>query len=128
MKKTLSAASFAMFAALLIGPLAAAPAAAHALPTGEMPRVGSTVAASPAEVTIWFDAPIESLFAKLQVLDAAGRERSQGSPLVGHDRRTLSVRIPPLNAGVWTVKWSVVAMDGHRTRGSYVFTVARGAT
>ncbi len=101
---------------------------AHAFPVAEQPRVGSTVEAPPPRVTITFDAPIESLFAKLQVLDTAGHDQTASKPHVGAGRRELSVLLKPLRPGDYTVKWAVVAEDGHRTEGSYVFTVAASAS
>jgi copper resistance protein C len=124
-KASRNIALIALLGAVALG-LGGTSAWAHALPSAEQPLVGSTVNAPPSKVTIWFDAPIESLFAKLQVLDAAGRDQSEGSPIVGGDRRSLSVKLGPLRPGVLTVKWSVVAEDGHRTHGSYDFTVAGG--
>jgi methionine-rich copper-binding protein CopC len=108
--------------------LAPASALAHAFPTAEQPLVGSTVDAPPSRVTIDYDAPIESLFAKLQVLDGGGQDQAAGPPEVGKDRRHLSVNLKPLAQGDYTVKWSVVAEDGHRTEGAYVFSVAGGAS
>jgi copper resistance protein C len=112
-------------AALGVRPLTAW---AHAFPQAEQPLVGSTVSTPPSRVTITYDAPIESLFAKLEVLDQAGQEQTQGPPTVGADHRTLSVKLKPLKPGYYTVKWSVVAEDSHRTEGSYNFTVARGGS
>lgn len=97
---------------------------AHAFPQAEQPKVGSTVITAPRRVTIKYDAPIGSLFAKLEVLSSSGEAVTNGAPKIGPDHRTLSVRLKPLKPGRYTVKWSVVAKDGHRTKGSYSFTVA----
>jgi methionine-rich copper-binding protein CopC len=97
---------------------------AHAFPSAEQPLVGSTVTTPPPAVTITYDAPIESLFAKLEVVNNANNEEAAGPPIVGSDHRTLSVKLKPLKPGDYTVNWSVVAEDGHRTEGSYDFTVA----
>jgi methionine-rich copper-binding protein CopC len=99
---------------------------AHAFPSAEQPLVGSTASVPPSAVTITYDAPIESLFAKLEVIDSSGQEQTKGPPTVGPDHRTLSVKLKPLKPGNYTVNWSVVAEDGHRTEGSYDFTVAGG--
>jgi methionine-rich copper-binding protein CopC len=89
--------------------------------------VGSTVDGSPHEVAITFDSPIEELFAKVEVSDASGRDETKGLPKVGADHRQVSVPLKPLKAGDYTVKWSVVAEDSHRTEGSFQFTVAGGS-
>jgi methionine-rich copper-binding protein CopC len=111
-----------------LSPLASSlPAQAHAFPASEQPMVGSTVNSSPPAVVITFDSPIEALFAKLEVSDSDGQEQTAGPPSVGRDRHQLSVPLKPLKPGDYTVKWSVVAEDSHRTEGSFQFTVARGA-
>ena len=59
--------SFAGFIAALVLIASAAMAHAHSFPEEESPSAGQTLSAAPAEVTIKFDAPIEHLFAKLEV-------------------------------------------------------------
>jgi methionine-rich copper-binding protein CopC len=98
-------------------------AGAHAFPQAEEPKVGSTVTSPPDRVSIEFDARIESLFSKLDVFDNTGRNEDNGPPAVEGDGRELAVKLKPLKPGDYTVEWSVVAEDGHRTEGSYIFTV-----
>ena len=114
---------------LLVAAAVALPRAAlaHAFPEAEEPKVGSTVTAPPQRVAVRFDAPIEALFSKLDVLDSGGQNEAEGTPQVNADTRTLTVSLKPLTPGEYTVKWSVVAKDGHRTEGSYTFTVAGGS-
>jgi|SRR5271154_4417970 len=103
------------------------PAHAHAFPASEQPKVGSTIDSSPPAVVIRFDSPIEALFAKLEVSDSNGQNETAGPPSVAPDRNQLSVPLKPLQPGDYTVKWSVVAEDSHRTEGSFQFTVAKVA-
>jgi len=116
--------------AILLGAAIAAAGArpmrawAHAFPSGEEPKVGSTVAAAPTQVMITFDNPIEALFAKLQVTDDTGNDVTAGAPVRSDNKLELSVALKPLKPGDYHVKWSVVAEDGHRTEGSYLFTLA----
>jgi methionine-rich copper-binding protein CopC len=99
----------------------------HAFPSGEEPKVGSTVNTAPAKVVIKFDSPIEQLFAKLAVTDDSGHDVTAGPPTRSDNQRELSVVLKPLSPGDYHVKWSVAAEDGHRTEGSYLFTVAGGS-
>ncbi|HKA52136.1 MAG TPA: copper resistance CopC family protein [Candidatus Binatia bacterium] len=114
---------------LLVATAVALPRAvlAHAMPEAEEPKVGSTVTSPPRQVSVRFDAPIEALFSKLDVVDSSGRNETEGTPQVNADTRTLTVPLKPLTPGEYTVKWSVVAKDGHRTEGSYTFSVAGGS-
>ena len=101
-------------------------ASAHSFPQKETPSAGQRLPAAPSEVTIKFDAPIEKLFAKLEVISADGKSETVGQPLVDPSAMTLSAKLEPLKPGDYTVKWGVVCIDSHHTEGSYVFSVANG--
>lgn len=101
----------------------AATAHAHSFPEEETPSAGQTLSAPPAQVSIKFDAPIEHLFAKLEVDGPDGKNCAVGDPSFGDNTRTLAVKIEALAPGLYTVKWAVVGIDTHHTNGSYIFTV-----
>lgn len=117
-----------MVSALSLGIVAAPCAFAHSFPEEQHPSAGQTLAVSPNEIRIRFDAPIEKLFAKLQVLDSTGKNRATGSPSISDDRRELSAKVDALPPGEYTVRWAVVCEDTHHTEGSYSFAVAGGGT
>jgi len=112
--------------ALMLAAVIARPASAHSFPEQESPSAGQQLSVSPSKVTIKFDAPIEKLFAKLEVLDSDGKPHNVGSPEIGAEARTLSIKVVALKPGEYTVKWGVVCIDSHHTEGSYVFTVTDG--
>lgn len=97
---------------------------AHAFPRSQTPPAGATVSTPPAQVSITFDAPLEAMFYRLQVLSANDVDETDGHASIGSDSRSLSAPIKPLAPGDYTVRWAVVAEDGHRTEGSYTFTVS----
>ena len=99
-------------------------ASAHSFPESQTPSAGQKVSSAPAEVTINFDAPIEKLFAKLEVTGADGKNEAAGAPQVSDDGRRLSVKVGALKPGDYTVKWAVVCIDTHHTEGSYTFSIA----
>jgi len=101
-------------------------ASAHSFPQKETPSAGQRLSAAPSEVTIKFDAPIEKLFATLEVISADGKSETVGQPLVDPSAMTLSAKLGPLKQGDYTVKWGIVCIDSHHTEGSYVFSVAGG--
>ena len=43
--------------------------------------------------------------------------------LVSSDGKMVSVPLPKLGAGIYTVNWVAVAVDSHRSQGDYKFTV-----
>lgn len=103
-------------------------ASAHSFPDSETPSAGQKVASAPAEVVIDFDAPIEKLFAKLEVTGADGKNEASGAPQISDDGRRLSVKVNALKPGDYMVKWAVVCIDTHHTQGSYTFTIASGGS
>jgi copper resistance protein C len=103
-------------------------ALAHSFPETESPSAGQTLASPPPDVTIKFDAPIEKLFAKLEVVGPDGSNQALGGPHVSDDATQLSVKVPALKPGEYTVRWAVVGIDTHHTEGSYTFTVGNGGS
>ena len=101
-------------------------ASAHSFPQEETPSAGQRLSAPPSEVMIKFDAPIEKVFAKLEVLGADGKPQTLSPPKIDPEALTLSVKVDALKPGDYTVKWGVVCIDSHHTEGSYVFTVVGG--
>ena len=113
---------FRLIAAATLTLVYVAPAFCHSFPVEENPAAGQTVPSPPGGVSIKYDAQIEQLFAKLEVLDADGKNVA-GEPVVSSDGYILSVKLPALKPGSYTVKWGVVCVDTHHTQGSYSFTV-----
>ncbi|HZZ14141.1 MAG TPA: copper resistance protein CopC [Paraburkholderia sp.] len=96
---------------------------AHVFPQKQAPGAGATVA-SPAQIKVTFDGPLEPAFSTLTVTDAQGKPVStQKSAVDTHDPATIAVPLPTLAAGQYTVHWVAVASDGHRTHGDYSFAV-----
>ena len=96
----------------------------HAFPERSDPPAGATLAVAPALVRIWFDAALEPAFSSLRVQTARGQPIPHEEGQVDASNvALLTVRLPPLASGTYRVLWSVVARDGHRTEGTYTFTV-----
>jgi copper resistance protein C len=97
---------------------------AHAFPEHCDPSPGAKLAAAPGTITIHFDSAIEPTFSAMRVEDASGRpvdnNDSHNDPV---DPQRLSLTVPPLSTGIYRVRWSVVARDGHQTEGDYTFTI-----
>ena len=98
----------------------------HSFPEEQTPSAGQTLSVAPPMVSIKYDAPIEPLFSKLEVVDGAGNSLDADQPQVSSDGFVLSVKLKPLQPGEYTVKWAVVCIDTHHTEGSYTFSVAGG--
>ncbi len=97
---------------------------AHAYPDHADPKVGSTVSAVPSIVRIWFDSDLEPVFSTIHVQDQSGKNVDKGDGRVdATDPTLLETSVPSLPSGLYRVLWDVVSRDGHRTNGSFSFTV-----
>lgn len=97
---------------------------AHAVLTESAPGPGSRLNEAPAEIKLRFQEAVESSLWTLRVLDADGKQAaSDKQAALSADRRTLSLALPQLQDGIYTVTYKVVSADGHPVGGSYVFSV-----
>ena len=105
--------------------LASASAYAHAFLERASPPVGSTVDASPTELSITFTEDVEPLFSTIDVRDQNGASVTTGKPhLAADNARRLIVSLPRLTPGTYGVSWHATSVDTHKTQGSYKFVVA----
>jgi copper resistance protein C len=99
-------------------------ASAHAFLDHSEPSVGSVIHAAPDKVKIWFTQNIEPAFSKLRVDDAQGNEVDKKDARVDSETKSLfTVSLPQLPPGTYTVTWTVISVDTHKTQGHFQFTV-----
>ncbi len=106
---------------LLLGPLAATAARAHAFLDHASPLVGSTVQSAPHEVTLSFTQNVEAAFSGVTVTDASGGRIDQGKPRISGS--TMSVALKSIGPGTYRVHWHVLSVDTHKTDGNFTFHV-----
>ena len=94
----------------------------HAFLARADPRVGSTVSVAPAHLTLVYTEGVEPAFSHVEVVDDAGRRVASG-PLEHPASDTISIALPALEPGRYTVSWSVVSVDTHPTEGHFTFSV-----
>ena len=101
--------------------LAAGPGWAHAILVGSDPLPGTTVAPGPARVVLRFNSRIDQGRSRLELRSgAAGTVLALGTA-AGPDQLTADTTLQP---GAWVLRWQVLAVDGHLTRGDVPFSVA----
>jgi methionine-rich copper-binding protein CopC len=115
---------FVLAAVLGIGALLVAPAWAHNRVKSTSPKKNGTASTSIRTVTVTFDKPIRR--GTLQVT-GPGNRRVSGSG--GRDPRRINRLLTELNRGLrsgsYRARYTIVAADGHRQRGSFRFRLRR---
>ena len=111
----------AALAALL---LCAGEAGAHAVMVKSSPARRAVLAAPPSRVELTCNERLEPAYSTLSVWAACDQRVDDGKIVVGpDDPRRLSVGVPALKKGAYSVKYRVLSVDGHLVEGSYPFEV-----
>lgn len=111
----------ALAALLAIGPAAFA----HTHLKEAVPAEGSTVTASPQNIVLQFTgaARVTSL-----TIQSEGGKEEKLAPLPEIPAARISVPVPKLSPGKYTVSWRVMGADNHVMSGKVHFTVAAPAS
>ena len=102
----------------------ATPVLAHAHLQQQIPAADSQVAA-PQALTLNFSEGIEPGFSGVVVKDAQGNVVKTGD-IQRDEQNKAQFNVPleqTLVTGTYQVDWHVVSVDGHKTKGSYRFSV-----
>jgi copper transport protein len=92
------------------------------------PPADAQLATSPKRVRIEFNEAIEQTFAGLQVFNAQSQPVDSGDGGRSADNPALlSVSLPELPPGIYTVVWQAVGSDGHHVKGFFAFRVLASA-
>lgn len=102
----------------------ASTAFAHAFLQHASPPVGSELPVAPFAVTITYSEGVEPAFSTIEVDNAQGARVDKSDPhLLDGDQTKLSVSLPKLPPGQYTVIWHVTSVDTHKTEGRFIFSV-----
>jgi methionine-rich copper-binding protein CopC len=109
-------------AVLALALLAPGTAAAHAVVIAADPGVGATLAAPPENVTLRFNSRLDHARSRLLLVGPDGGQTVL--PIVpAREPAVLEAPLPAIGPGAWRLRWQVLAMDGHITRGDIPFTI-----
>lgn len=112
----------ALSAIALVG--IAGQALAHAHLTKSVPADQAVVAISPAEIDLHFSEELNVKFSGIKITGPDKAAVKAGEPALMDEGKTLMVPLPEkLEPGVYTLEWHVLSTDGHKTNGTYSFTV-----
>lgn len=101
------------------------PVRAHAALVRSSPARRATLGRSPARVQLWFSERLEPAYSSVSVWTADGRRVDAGDARVEpEDPTQLSVGLPALAPGRYTVRFRVLSVDGHIVESTLPFTVA----
>ena len=97
---------------------------AHTHLKDAFPADRATVTASPAELDLTFTEELNLKFTGIKITGPDKTEIKTGEASLKDGDKTLVVPVSgKLGAGSYSVEWHALSTDGHKTSGSYAFTV-----
>lgn len=103
------------------------PADAHAVLTRAVPEANSQLNAAPERIELTFNERLESELYYIRVYDEIGRVVSDRKAALSGDQKTMTLELPELGNGRYTVTYHVISADGHPVEGTYVLSVGPGS-
>jgi methionine-rich copper-binding protein CopC len=100
-------------------------ALAHAELKSATPPVNGTVTTSPPELDLEFTEGVNLAFTGVTLKDPGKKAVATGKAALqpGDDTKLVVPLAGTLPAGTYTVAWHALSTDGHKTHGTYAFTV-----
>ncbi len=96
-------------------------AQAHAILLDSTPAIGGTVPAGPIKFTFRYNSRIDRRRSRLLI---TGPDKAQSIlPILDEGTDDIVFASATLSPGTYTIRWQVLAVDGHITRGDVPFTV-----
>ena len=96
----------------------------HAYLVKSSPARRAVLLTPPTRVVLWFNERLEAQFSQLSIWNGEGQQVDGGDVQVGpDDGKRLSVGLPTLPTGSYTVKYRVLSVDGHIVEAEFPFTI-----
>jgi hypothetical protein len=97
---------------------------AHAILVRSVPAANSTIHEKEIDIELTFNSQVDGRRSRLLLVDGQNKERTLNG-MMQPKRQVLKVHVGGLNDGVYLVRWQVLAIDGHISRGQISFTIHR---
>ncbi|HEV8390270.1 MAG TPA: copper resistance CopC family protein [Dongiaceae bacterium] len=107
---------------LTVGGVAVTPASAHAVIVSASPTADQLVAAGKLAIRLEFNSRIDKERSRLQMTAPTGDKADVPIDQAG-EPNILTGTTGDLSPGAYVLRWQVLAIDGHITRGDIPFTV-----
>ena len=95
----------------------------HSALESSVPRAGAVLESAPKHLKLRFSEALEPALTKVEIIVNGAAKPLALVPTLSPDGKEVGADIAPLGPGTYSVNWNVVARDGHRTKGSFSFTV-----
>ncbi len=103
---------------------APAVAFAHGKLESAEPAANTAVDTAPTSLRLTFNEDLETAFSTIRVENTSGAAIGEAKAKVdAADKKVLTLAVPKLAAGTYSVQWAVMTGDSHKSKGTYKFSV-----
>ncbi|CAM3877649.1 copper-binding protein [Bacillus luti] len=96
---------------------------AHTSVVGTSPKEGEVLTVQPEQIILEFSELVTGKVVNIELLDPSAKRVQVSKVEMLDDPTKIKVKIPNLNNGTYTVRWSMMSADGHPSEGSYTFSI-----
>ena len=111
-----------MFTFLLIFPFTKG-ALAHAVLIEADPPLNSQVMQAPTEIRYVFNERVEKELFYIRLYDSEGEQVTKNQAEISENQREISLKLPSLKEGTYTVTYHILSGDGHPVEQSSILTI-----
>ncbi|WP_433746511.1 copper resistance CopC/CopD family protein [Falsibacillus pallidus] len=98
---------------------------AHAVLLSASPMENSTLKKAPEQIILTFNERLEGGLYEIKVKDSNGRSSTSSETSLSKNHQQLSIKLPPLKNGVYSVTYRATSQDGHPVGSTYVFSIGK---
>ncbi len=96
---------------------------AHAVLKQTVPEKAATLTATPLQMRLQFNEPLEAAFTSIKLVGPRGDVPTDKATLDVSDPSLVLMPLPTLPRGAYKTQWTTMGHDGHRVKGEFAFTV-----
>ena len=122
-RRLLPAALLALAAVLFLSPAAFA----HAIIVSSKPAANSEVPQGPVDIVLQYNSRVDAAHSRVSLVDPAGKVTAL-TAAAGSAAGSLTTQGTTDAPGKWIIRWQVLSVDGHITRGDIPFQVVAKTT
>jgi copper transport protein len=101
------------------------PVWAHAVLQQALPAPNSILQSAPKEIRLEFNERLQKELYTIKVYDDKGNLITNNSTLLSSNQKVISIALPELKSGVYTITYHLISADGHAVKSTYVWTLGQ---
>ena len=100
-------------------------ASAHSVLLQALPAPNSILQTAPQEIRLEFNERLQKELYSIKVYNDQGDLSTSSPTMMSANQKVISISLPELKSGVYTVTYHLISADGHAVKSTYVWTLGQ---